>query len=157
MQNPNLIKWSKDPELEGLLFFAQSINDMLFDYTLDTYKVPALNTHFRCIEGLVFTDMVERGLIHQKALDQTVDEFLWSFKNDPIIKSLFGPKIRGYVKEVERRKKKSEELKTILNLIADLLSSSYLEESKRQLRTIVCQEPKQKNLIYSLILLCQIS
>ena len=89
MQNPNLIKWSKDPELEGLLFFAQSINNMLFDYTLDTYKVPALNTHFRCIEGLVFIDMVERGLIHPKALDQTIDEFLWSFKNDPIIKSLW--------------------------------------------------------------------
>ena len=150
MQNPNLIKWSKDPELEGLLFFAQSINDMLFDYTLDTYKVPALNTHFRCIEGLVFIDMVERGIIYPKALDQTINEFLWSFKNDPIIKSLFGPKIGGYIREVEKRKNKSEELENILNLIADLLSSNYIEEAKKQLISIICQEPKQKDLIYSL-------
>lgn len=150
VQNPNLIKWCKDPELEGLLFFAQSINDMLFDYTLDTYKVPALNTHFRCIEGLVFIDMVERGLINPKALDPTIDEFLWSFKSDPIIKSLFGPKIGGYVREVERIKNKSEELENILNLISDLLSSNYIEEAKKRLITIICQEPKQKDLIYSL-------
>ncbi len=150
MQNPNLIKWSKDPELEGLLFFAQSINEMLFDYTLDTYKVPALNTHFRCIEGLVFIDMVERGLIHQKALDPTIDEFLWSFKSDPIIKGLFGPKMGGYVREVERIKNKNEELENILNLIGDLLSSNYIKEAKKRLITIICQEPKQKDLIYSL-------
>lgn len=150
MQNPKLTKWSKDSELEGLLFFAQSIDDMLFDYTLDTYKVPALNTHFRCIEGLIFTDMVERGLIHQNALGPTIDEFLWSFKKDQIIKGLFGPKMGGYIKEVERRKNKSEELENILSLIADLLSSNYIEESKKQLITVICQEHKQKDLIYSL-------
>jgi hypothetical protein len=153
MQKLNLEKWSKDPELEGLLFFAQAVYDMLFDYTLDSYKVPALNTHSRCLEGLVFTDMVSRGLIpqkYQKSLDPIIAEFLWSFKNDQIIKGLFGKKKEYYVREVESRKDKSKELKNILNLIADLLSLNYLEEVKKQLRTAICEEPNKKDLIYSL-------
>lgn len=153
MQKRNIEKWSKDPELEGLLFFAQSVYDMLFDYTLDSYKVPALNTHSRCLEGLVFTDMVSRGLIpqkYQKSLEPIIDEFLWSFKNDQIINGLFGKKKEPYVREVESRKDKSKELKNILNLIADLLSSNYFEEAKKQLRTVICEEPNKKDLIYSL-------
>ena len=43
MKYPNLEKWKYGSELEGLLFFAQVVEELLFDYKIDIYKVPAMN------------------------------------------------------------------------------------------------------------------
>ena len=44
--------WPSLKEIEGLLFFAQKIEELLFHYSLDSYRVPALNTKARCKEIL---------------------------------------------------------------------------------------------------------
>ena len=50
MQPPYLKKWKFSEKLVGLLFFAQSLNELLFDYSLDSYKAPALNLHSSALE-----------------------------------------------------------------------------------------------------------
>jgi hypothetical protein len=99
MQNPNLTKWSTEQKLDGLLFFAQLIVE-----EIDTHKLPALNTYHRCQECLFYIDMVESDLINKEALGPIVDEFLWSFSDDPIITSLFGAGKGHHISEVEKRK-----------------------------------------------------
>ena len=41
--NPRHIELST--EVDGILYFAQRIEEMLFDYSIDLYKMPLLNTH----------------------------------------------------------------------------------------------------------------
>ena len=50
MRLPNLYYWSEDTKINGLLLFAQSIDEMLFNFTLDSYKAPICNVHFLLFE-----------------------------------------------------------------------------------------------------------
>jgi len=61
--------WSDIPNQQGLLFFAQALNEALFDYTLDTYKPPALNIRLLCIEALQTIDNIKIGLIKMPNID----------------------------------------------------------------------------------------
>jgi len=40
-----------DGRLDGLLYFSQRLDEMLFHYTVDLYKAPVLNTHLLLICG----------------------------------------------------------------------------------------------------------
>ena len=37
-------------DLDGLLYFGQRLDEMLFDFSIDLYKAPVLNTHFLLTE-----------------------------------------------------------------------------------------------------------
>lgn len=45
MKLPKLRYWSTSEEINGLLFFAQIMDEMLFHFTIDTYKSPICNVH----------------------------------------------------------------------------------------------------------------
>ena len=65
MKYRSLKKWENVDKLEGLVFFAQLLEELLFHYSLDTYKPSALNTSSLCLElrGLLID--VENDLIEQ--------------------------------------------------------------------------------------------
>ena len=44
-------KWPDLSGMEGLLYFAQRAEELLFDYTLDSYKPTALNASSPCLSG----------------------------------------------------------------------------------------------------------
>lgn len=46
----NFTHWNMSETHRGLLFFAQSLEEMLFHYGHDSLKAPALNFHSLCIE-----------------------------------------------------------------------------------------------------------
>lgn len=151
MENPNLRKWSYEQGLEGLLFFAQLIIEQI-----ETFKIPALNTHHRCTEALSYIRKVERGFIPRGALESINEEFLWSFRNDPIIEGIFGEKRWDYYREVEKLKSnKKSPLRLVeshFRLIKGLLygDNRYLEEAKKQLKESICNEPENRDRIYAL-------
>ena len=50
MRRHELHKWREIGKNKGLLFFALLVDELLFDYTLDTFKLPALNSKTICYE-----------------------------------------------------------------------------------------------------------
>ena len=50
MRKLNVGHWADIESLEGLLFFSELIDEMLFDYTLDSYKPLALISRLLCVE-----------------------------------------------------------------------------------------------------------
>lgn len=80
----------------GLLLVAQRIEELLFDYTLDTYKAPALNTHTRCIELSRTIQDVRDHLLTDKALAPVVEELAWSVSRDLAARNLLGPMADDY-------------------------------------------------------------
>ncbi|MFM0406833.1 hypothetical protein [Paraburkholderia dipogonis] len=80
--------WGQTSGLEGLRYLGQRLDEMLFDYTLDTYKPAALNSLFLCTEALDLIDDVEAEFIDDQNLDHVMDELLWSLRQDEVAKRL---------------------------------------------------------------------
>lgn len=93
----NITRWELKPELDGLLFFAQRLDELLWDYTLDTHKPMTLNAPYLCAEALDLIGNIEAELIDAANLKPVLEELLWSVQQDPIAKSLLDVPIDQYV------------------------------------------------------------
>jgi hypothetical protein len=97
MKFKSIRKWKYTPELEGLLLFAQRLDELLFDFTLDTYKPPALNSSFLCVEALQLITEIEAETIEKANLKHVLDELEWSLRQDEVAKELIDLEIHDYV------------------------------------------------------------
>lgn len=96
MRFRNLARWAEDDALDGLKFFAQRLDELLFDYTLDSYKPSALNASFLTKEALNLISDIENGNIDYQALSHVLDELIWAVQNDKVAKSLLDTDIEYY-------------------------------------------------------------
>jgi hypothetical protein len=97
MRFKNISRWDVKPELDGLLFFAQRLDELLWDYTLDTHKPMTLNAPFLCNEALNLITNIESEVIDIANLRHVLEELLWSVQQDSIAKSLLDVPIEEYV------------------------------------------------------------
>lgn len=88
MRFRSLEKWSITPEIDGFVFFAQRAEELLFDFTVDSYKPMSLSAPFLCVEAINVIADIKKGILDKGNLAPILDELLWSFKNDPVAKSL---------------------------------------------------------------------
>ena len=78
------------PNSKALLFFAQSLEEMLFHYGHDSIKVPALNFHFLCIETISCIQKIENEVIDKANMKPLFNELSSMYTNDPIANALYG-------------------------------------------------------------------
>lgn len=90
MRKPRLFRWIDPVSISGLLMVAQRVEESLFDYSVDTYKTPALNTRTRCLELIQSIDHVKSGHLSEKSLKSIVEELSWSIDQDPAARELLG-------------------------------------------------------------------
>lgn len=79
-------QWSNDYEHDGMLFFAQKTEEMLFYYTSHLYKVPVYNSYFLMWEYLYTSGLVKKNVINEGHLKYILEEFIDTFENDIVIK-----------------------------------------------------------------------
>ncbi len=89
--------WSKDFDYDGLLYFSQRVEEMLYNYTTDLYRTPLLNTHLLINEYLDVSIKVEKNETKENQLEIIFDEFKDSFKNDVVLKKYWGMDNINYV------------------------------------------------------------
>ncbi len=87
MKKKSLKKWINPAQLSSLLFFAQCLDELLFHYTVDSFKAPALNTHTRVAEVRSLAQQLVSGRIAPGTLTPALEELEWSLKNDPVLTS----------------------------------------------------------------------
>lgn len=142
--------WKSEEDLDGLLYFAQLVDEMLFDYTLDSYKPLALNGRLLCIEALETIDEIQEGYVPKKNLQPVLEELKWSLKKDYAAMAIFGVKFDQYL---ERIKPNDFRLKEIQNTIEFLYNSfndrKYLNQIIKCLSESI-KETKKKARIESL-------
>jgi len=90
-------EWHEKEEFSNLLFFAQKMDELFFDYTLDTYKPPALNSIFLCKEAIELIKDIEIDVIDSANLDHVLDELEWSLSLDPVAKLLLNAPIKKFI------------------------------------------------------------
>ncbi|MFZ7327823.1 hypothetical protein [Comamonas jiangduensis] len=143
MKFQNISKWKISPEIEGLLFFAQRMDELLWKYTLDTYKPAALNAPFLCSEVLSIIKNIENELIDEQNLSHVVEELIWSIKNDKVAKKLLDMPIDFYIK-IDDQSKLSEKRLKIEALQKTLSPFRYLNQCFQDLIISINEIKKQE-------------
>lgn len=90
MKSFDFSHWDLTESSKGLLFFAQSLEEMLFHYGHDSLKVPALNFRFLCIEISNTIKKIDAEIVDKGNMRPLFEELKDSFGRDPIAKQLFG-------------------------------------------------------------------
>ncbi len=137
-------EWSNGFKHDGMLYFAQRIEEMLYHYTNHLYKVPILNTVLLIKEYLTTANLVKKKVIEEEHLKYILEEFKDTFANDIIIKH--------YLKE-EKTKAILQKLNESSSIDQERLMHylmSYLSEyniwCKNYMNTIVRKENEKKKI-----------
>lgn len=93
----NIEGWKIDASTDGLLYFAQRMNELLYDFTLDSNKYYALNSTSLIKETLSIFEQVQKEFISDKHLEEVVDELNNSVKNDLVVKKVLGDEYSIYL------------------------------------------------------------
>lgn len=147
MSKINLSKFSDSlKENTTLVFFMQRLSELLFDYTLDTYKPRALNTILLCEELLNVIEEVEKQIIDRKNIEHIFNELKWSFKCDPIAKEIIGDRRHDYLESVDI--KDIPKLKITISLLKNKLGDfNYLDKSKETIINLIQSKSPEKRKI----------
>ena len=68
MQIKNISTWNFTPQMEGLLFFANIIDEMTFNYTLDSFKASVHNVFSLMRESIQTIDDIQDETIKNGSL-----------------------------------------------------------------------------------------
>ncbi|MPM04775.1 hypothetical protein SDC9_51055 [bioreactor metagenome] len=125
-------KWEINEDTKGLLFFAQRLDEALFDYTAEKYKASVLYTANSCFEVLETIQQIKEDIWPIKTLETVYEEFKQIFKHDDTAKSLIGDIASYYLINIEE--KKLDNLKANLELFYfKIRPVNYLTRVKEQL------------------------
>ena len=86
MKNKSLVGWNFSSKLDGLIVFANLIDEMTFNYTYDSYKAPALNIISLLDEAEETVLDIEKGMIKEEGVRSVLEELTHSFKSDKVIR-----------------------------------------------------------------------
>lgn len=171
--------WTINTDTLPFLFFIQSMEEMLFIYGHDSYKVPTLNFHYLCIEILESIQKIEVDVLDKGNMRPLFEELTTTFENDYVAKTLYGTNFGSlfynkndkgeYTRDCSNLNKDpgSETSlkiiqKTLLFLVEDMsINDKYLEKLKEEIEKLLIKEPfefenKQKLLGLSRLLLTEL-
>jgi hypothetical protein len=141
MRFRNLRKWKNPSESVGLLFFAQRMEELLFDYTLDSHKPLALNAPYLCNEALLLIIDIENEIIDSANLIHVLDELKWSLEQDRVAKSLLDTDLDKYILTNEDTPLHDKKLR--LEILSRTLEPfRYLRQCIKMLTTAVVNDKK---------------
>lgn len=144
MKFRTLKNWPVGGDLSALLFFAQRMEELLFDYSLDTFKPAALNAAALCSEAMLVLTDIELNILDEAHLPHILDELEWSIQSDPVAKSLMEADLGRYIPRhkdtpLPEKKLKLEVLSGVLNLhrymnrCIELLQEAISAKSKHEI------------------------
>lgn len=141
--------------LRKLVFFIQSMEEMLFHYAHDSYKVPTLNFHYLCEEIIYSIKKIKSGVIDKGNLRPLLEELEYMLKNDIVARELYGDNISALFMGKDNRgeycrKKiditKASEDESLINKIESVLlfvlddlkiDDKYYEKIKQDIELII--------------------
>ena len=148
MKLERLKNWEDKKELDCLLFFALRLRELVFDYTIDTFKYPALNSTASCKEALKLITEIEADNITSRSLEPVIAELQWKIRKDNVVKHLVGEDISYYLNFGDLNNLKGVRLK--LELLHNKIEPSKYCRTSEHLLSKYISENKEKNKINSI-------
>lgn len=145
MRHLRLNNWSNIKALEGLLLFAQSVDEMLFDYSIDSYKPPALNSHTLCWEFMHLIDI--NKTINFSTVKPIIDELKNSLSTDIVAIDILADR-HDYLCKLLASADDIHKTEHVINLISMHFDEVYIEKTKSMLINSVKNPQKKKKYIF---------
>ncbi len=135
--------WHQEPKLEKLLYFAQRLDELFFDYTLDTYKPPALNSVHLCREAIELIEDIDDELIDKNNLTHVLEELEWSLSSDVVAKVILEAPFQKFILKGDSIK--LSEIKVRLEVLERVLNPlNYIEVCQILLKLEIESGSKKK-------------
>lgn len=136
----------------NVFLFYQCINEMVFDFSPDTYKAKTLNVHSLCRELLTTYDALCQTGTADKYFKKyntiIIDELIDCMKNDIPAKELLGGRYDRIIKILDESKANKEIFEsTIRNIMGYFGNGKYYNSVKKNLIKNICSEKNQKKII----------
>jgi hypothetical protein len=126
MLPPNLTRWTINEETRNILFFAQLIEELLFNYSLDIYKVSAFNTKILCKELLQITDETDNPGFGRDDIRPVIEELIQEIQEDPVVHEV-SPKIKQQLVEMLSDFPEGEVLRSLVYKLYGFFETNYIE------------------------------
>ncbi|RUO58795.1 hypothetical protein [Pseudidiomarina marina] len=150
MKFRNLRKWTAPDQSKELLYFAQLLEEMLFDYSLDTYKPSALNTSLLCREALEVIEDIENGVIKKPNLDHVLEELTSNLKSDEVAQSLMLLDVPTVLASLQNKTKSLAEHRVVLELLWSQIEMPSYRRRNEDLLIAAIKERRDINAIRAL-------
>lgn len=82
------VHWKKDSAFEGVNFLTQRIEELTFDYSMDSYKARTLNAPFLCLEAIHVNKLVTEEKIDVSNFETVLDELRLAITSDFVAKGM---------------------------------------------------------------------
>lgn len=150
MKFRGLYKWRDPSAAEGLVFFAQLLEELLFDYSLDTYKPSAMNSSTLCLEAKSLIEDIDEGLIDKNNLTHVLKELTSNIRSDVVVKSLITISVQSIVAKFENKDTSLQELSILLDIIYSQISLNIYKQKTEILLLSAVSDSRGKNNIRAL-------
>jgi hypothetical protein len=147
MRKPNLSKWESPEELEGLLIFAQALDEMLFDHTVDSYKAQALNLHTNLLELRFLAYQLNKKRITSGTLIPVLEELEKRIKDDQVFDKNHHELFSIYLNKLSSNRKKPAKLISLTNAMISDLNDFYWPLIKTEILNTVPNSKLKKKII----------
>lgn len=122
MKFKTIRKWKPFDGDKGLLFVAQLLDELLFEYTLDTYQPSAMNTSLLIKEAFSTISAIESGTIRSPNLKYILKELSYNLKRDSVARALSKINLDDVCSTLQDPKTDQQSLKVILELLANQIN-----------------------------------
>lgn len=129
--------WPNKSNMPGLLFFAQCMEEMLFHFSHDSLKVPALNFHYICYEFNMILDLIQDNILDKGNIQPLYEEMKNMYESDPIAQKLYGSKFdklfyekneHGFYEKSKIDNKAKEHIKKLRKTTSYLISDMMIND-----------------------------
>lgn len=142
--------WNDPINDEGLVFLVQLFEELLFPYSLDTYKPSATNVATLCLEAIKLIKAIDEELIDQSNLRHVIKELVLNLRKDQVAKSLISLDIEGLINRLENEETKLHEVSILLKIIYSHINLQAYKKQTEKILLDIISSPKEKDKIRSL-------
>lgn len=150
MKFRTLKNWQNLEQLEGLVFFVQLLEELLFDYSLDTYKPSAMNSSTLCLETLELIKDIENEVIDQANLPHVLEELALNLKRDEVVRELLDIDIESACSQITNSDVNLYQIKVTVQIIYSQISLPLYKDQNEILLLDSVRNGREKNRIRAL-------
>lgn len=142
--------WPPGRTSTGILFFAQLMHEMLFDYAWDSYRVPALDTIHRITEGRHIIHEIRTKSLNAQILEPIVEEIIWSMTEDKILHEILGKDSLALIESIKSKRNDIEHISQLLEFLNRNCKDVYQTECEKKI-TELCRNLSSKSHLENII------
>lgn len=151
MKKLDMTKWQNPTRCQGLLFFAQALEEALCYETIDSYRAPSLSTHLCCHELRYLCSEYSQNHTHESSLNYCIEELKYKVESDAVLTGQQKKEIKIYIGRLTSQIKNKERVHVIACNIEQEICKTYWKELNKRIKEYV-GKPAEKETIRKLAL-----